>query len=85
MFTGFCTVGFTSELGMSQTDAFILIVAVILRIVVDITREKGKSIYNFVVSQEGWFRWTVYSVMFWFVLMLGIYGGEYDSSQFIYF
>ena len=68
-------------------DWLILIVAIGVMLTVDILHEKGYRIRQWIYS-EGCglgFRWIIYMTAFWSVLMLGVYGVAYDTSQFIYF
>ena len=37
------------------------------------------------MKQELWFRYAVCLTLIWAVILLGVYGTAYTSSQFIYF
>lgn len=64
---------------------FMLFFGITMLVVVDIIHEKGKSIFILVNGQTRWFRWILYLGLIWSIIMFGIYGISYDSSQFIYF
>ncbi len=59
--------------------------AIVILYVVDILHEKQISIFEVVKRQEIWFRWILYLGLIWGIIMFGIYGIGYDTSQFIYF
>lgn len=47
---------------------------------------KKDILYLIIVShQEIWFKWMLYLGLIWGIIMLGIYGVDYDTSTFIYF
>ncbi len=73
------------ELGLSWYDWLILIVSGIIVLGVDILHEKNVSIRGWLFQQGLWLRWLIYLAAFWGIFMFGIYGVEYDASQFIYF
>lgn len=68
-------------------DWLILIVAVGIMLTVDILHERGYKIRQWIYSEACGLglRWIIYMAAFWSVLMLGVYGVAYDTSQFIYF
>lgn len=72
-------------LGLNWYDWLILMLAMILLFVVDLLHEKGLKIRKLVYKQRLWVRWLIYLTVFWSVLLFGIYGVNYDASQFIYF
>lgn len=53
--------------------------------IVDVCHEMGKSVFAMVNKQRLYFRWILYLGLIWSVIMFGIYGSKYDTSQFIYF
>lgn len=63
----------------------ILIISIIILIFVDLLHEQNIQIRTLIAKQEIWFRTLIYILSVWVILMLGIYGIEYDASQFIYF
>lgn len=73
------------ELGLDRGNWFVLSLGVMVLTVVDILHEQGKSIFLLVNRQTLWFRWGLYAGLIWCIILFGIYGVGYDSSQFIYF
>ena len=52
---------------------------------VDYMKKKKVDFKGALARQNIWFRWLVYYGLIFAVLILGIYGPEYDASTFIYF
>ena len=73
------------KLGMDLVDWQIIFISVVILYIVDIIHEKGYSVFDIVSHQEIWFRWMLYLGLIWGIIMLGIYGVDYDISTFIYF
>ena len=73
------------ELGLEWYEWIILICAVIIMLIVDFLHEKGIKIRERILEERIWFRWLIYLLLLWVVVLFGIYGAEYDASQFIYF
>ena len=72
------------ELGLDRGNWTTFILAVALLFVIDILHEKGLSVSKIIDSQEIWFRYLIYAGLIWSIIMFGIYGIGYDTSQFIY-
>jgi len=73
-------------LGLEQKEFNILIVAAVVLLLVDLLRYfKKQTITEFLKDQCIWFRWGVIFAMIFAVLVFGIYGIKFESSQFIYF
>ncbi len=72
-------------LGLDEKDLSLLILTIILLIIIDIIHEKKYSLYALIGRQETWFRWAVYYLLIFSIIIFGIYGSVYDASQFIYF
>lgn len=73
------------NMGFSQADGFLLLISGLILIIVDILHEKGISIFALVNRQNIWLRWNLYLGLIWITIMFGVYGANYDTSQFIYF
>ena len=84
MFTTFQTTSIYS-LGLSRGDWFFLLFPIAILMIVDTLHERGVAIFKLVNQQECWLRWLLYLGLVWTIIMFGIYGTAYDSSQFIYF
>ena len=84
MFSGYQKVSLLA-LGLEWYDWLILAGSIMVMFCVDILHEKGVKIRRWLYNERIWFRWLIYLGAFWTVLMFGVYGVEYDASQFIYF
>lgn len=73
------------DLGLNRGNWVMLLVALGILLLVDIMHELGKSVFQEFNKQKLWFRWLIYLGLIWSVIMFGIYGVGYDTSQFIYF
>lgn len=73
------------EIGLDRGNWFILLGSIFILGIVDVIHEKGESVFCLVSGQEFWFRWLLYLGLIWGIIMFGIYGIDYDASQFIYF
>ena len=74
------------QLGLGQTEVHILLTAVFILLLVDLIRYKqGITLDCFLEKQCLWFRWGVLFFLFFFILMFGIYGPDFEAKQFIYF
>ncbi|GFI01245.1 peptidoglycan O-acetyltransferase [Lachnospiraceae bacterium] len=73
------------ELGLERYNVWILLIALLILLLADIVKYKGVCIRARILASEGWFQWGIIILSFWFILMLGIYGVDYDTGQFIYF
>lgn len=74
-----------SELGFEWYEWLILLVSLAVMAVVDIMHEKGIEIRKLICERKTGIRWLIYLAAIWGILLFGIYGAEYDASQFIYF
>lgn len=83
-FTALQSVKITS-LGLDQWNLNILSFSILILFIVDILHENKIEIFKQVQNQGLWFRWLLYLGLFWFTILFGIYGSEYDTSSFIYF
>lgn len=73
------------ELGLERFDFEIMVVAIGVLMICDCYKRKEIVIRKKILEQDVWFRWLLIVGSFWIILMLGLYGTEYDVGQFIYF
>ena len=71
--------------GFSVQLTVALIVAFILLLISDVLKEKGTDLWQVVNKQGTWFRWAVYLLLLFMIMMYGAYGLEYAQTEFIYF
>ena len=71
------------KFGLDAKDFDVLLVSLVVLLVISTLQERG-SVRTMLRRQTLWFRWGVYLIAFFSVLILGIYGPGYAASQFIY-
>ncbi len=73
------------ELGLNAKNIKVLTFSVLVLLAADFMKYKGIKVREVIMAQELWCRWLCYIAAFWFILIFGIWGGNYDASSFIYF
>lgn len=73
------------ELGLSRANFGILLIAVFCLLMISILEYRGHDIWQFVLNQGFLFRWCIYLLLMFSIIIFGIYGPGYSESQFIYF
>lgn len=73
------------NVGLDQRNFWVMILSLVILMLVDICHQKGIRIRKWLDTQNLWFRWLVYIVMFEVILVFGIWGVGYDKAAFIYF
>jgi len=74
------------NLGLDRFEFNVLLVSTVLLVLVDLIRFcKKQLITEFLGEQCIWFRWAVIFLMIFGTIIYGIYGIQFESSQFIYF
>lgn len=73
------------SIGLDRGNWFMISFGIVVLIIVDMIHERGYSVFYLVNRQTLWFRWILYLGLIWCIILFGIYGVDYDSSQFIYF
>lgn len=79
------TDGTLFSLGLDSADFFVLLISLGVLLIMSVLKYKGINIRETLSKQGLWFRYLVYLGGIFAVLIFGIYGPEYDASQFIYF
>lgn len=80
------TDGTLLTLGLESAEMLILFASLIILLLVSLIREyRNETLDLFLARQSIWFRWLVIIVLFAFIFLFGMYGPDYDESQFIYF
>ena len=70
--------------GLDASGYMVVIAAILVLLVVGILQESGMKIRETLAKQNVLFRWFIYLVLIFSVLIFGIYGSGFDSSAFIY-
>ena len=79
------TDGTLLELGLHTSDFFVLLVSGAILLAVSIQKNKSVDLRNNILSCNAAVRWVIYYVILFSILIFGVYGPGYSSSQFIYF
>lgn len=72
------------NLGMDGKDFAVAIIAIAILWFVDYCHTQG-SVRQWIGQQNLVFRWSLYYVAIFSILIFGIYGPGYDAAAFIYF
>lgn len=73
------------ETGLLRGEWILLLLSILLVLMVDSIHRQGKHMRALLAAKSVWIRWIIYTVLFWTVVMFGIYGVNYEASAFIYF
>lgn len=73
------------EEGLGKEHWITLAIAIIILLVVDYLHEKELKIREMIFKQNIVIRWFLYIATIWSIILFGVYGVAYDTSQFIYF
>ena len=72
-------------MGLTTETRNLLVVSLVVLLFADICKYKGIDLIEWITKQGIWFRWLIYFIGIFAVLVFGVYGPGYDASQFIYF
>lgn len=75
---------YLSAAGFTKHEAFIAGVGVLLMFLNSLIKERGGSVQQKLDRAPTVIRWGVYYVLIFSILILGLYGSQYDASQFMY-
>ena len=80
------TDGTLYTLGLEMAQLHVLCAALAVLLSVSIIRYRKQETLDVFLGRQGiWFRWLVIAGLFSGIFLFGMYGPEYDASQFIYF
>ena len=71
--------------GITELEVAILLISLVVVSVIDYVRYKNVNIYSWFRERNLIVKYAAVYVIFFFILVFGIYGPNYDSSAFIYF
>ncbi len=71
-------------LGVDKKNMQVLVVSILALLVVGILQERGVKIRETLAKQNLIFRWLVVLGLLTFILVYGVYGPDYNASDFIY-
>lgn len=73
------------DMGLDRKDFWILCFSIMVLWAVSFMQERGVKVREQLSKQNLIFRWIIYWIAIFGILTFGIYGPEYDATQFIYF
>lgn len=73
------------EMGLDVKDYFVLFIAAFILFIVSLCKYNNIHLRTMLNAQGLWLRWIVYLALIFYIIIFGIYGSQYDASQFIYF
>lgn len=71
--------------GLDRRNFWLMIICMIIMIVADFCKHRNIKIRDFILKQDYWFRWGFIAGSIAFILLFGLWGPSFDSSNFIYF
>ena len=72
-------------LGLDAKEWNVLLLGGAFLMIVDLLRYKGVDLVEIFMKQNLWFRWLLFYVGIFVIIIFGVYGAQYDASRFIYF
>lgn len=71
-------------LGLDHKDLWILFLSCCVLLTVSLMQEKGIAVREALAKQNLYFRWVIYICAVFSLILFGMYGLQYDASDFIY-
>jgi len=72
------------NLGLDYKEILLLFFSIAILFIVDIFHERGIHIRQKISEQGLIFRWSIYLIAIFSIIIFGVYGHNYKSSDFIY-
>jgi D-alanyl-lipoteichoic acid acyltransferase DltB (MBOAT superfamily) len=74
------------ELGLDRQEFNILFLSLGALMIVDVIKYRTNKTLDIILAEQNiWFRWICLLGIFFWLIILGSYGPEFDAKQFIYF
>ena len=73
------------QCGLDRRNFQLLLLSIGVLLAADYGKYKGVCIHKKILEQDFWFRWLVFAGGTLFILIFGVWGGNYDAKSFIYF
>lgn len=70
--------------GLDERNLYLMYVCILLVILVDVLHDRGIHFREKLMRQDIVFRYGIYFLGIFFIIILGIYGAEYSAATFIY-
>lgn len=78
------TDGTIFKLGLDSWQMFVLFCGLLIMLVVSLMKEKGIHLRETIAKQNLVFRWALYILAIFAVILLGVYGSKYNAADFVY-
>ena len=72
-------------IGLDTKELNVAFIALAFMTLIDVCKKKGRDILSDLYRQNTWFMFLTIFVSIILIVIFGIYGAEYDATQFIYF
>lgn len=72
------------KLGLEQKDFSLVLISIVLLFIVSLCEYNNIQLRKKLSEQNIVFRWIIYFIAIFSIIILGIYGNEYNASNFIY-
>lgn len=73
------------QCGLERKNFYLLLLSIGVLMAADFYKYQGIVIHKKILQQDFWFRWLVFAGGTLLILIFGIWGGNYDTKNFIYF
>lgn len=74
-----------AAMGLNTGTRNVLVISLVILLAMDICKYKKIDVIAWICRQGIWLRWLIYYAAIFGILIFGVYGPNYDASQFIYF
>ena len=72
-------------MNMSVVEWCLLGISLAILLLMDLLREKGVSVKRLILERPSVIRTVIYALGIGCIIIFGVYGVDYDASQFLYF
>lgn len=76
--------GLIYKFGLDIKNYYLMIASIVLLVIVDVCHNRGIHFREKLMNTNIIFRYTIYMVAIFMIVIMGIYGKGYDASSFIY-
>lgn len=73
------------SLGVDRHYTWVMLLGILILLLVDYQKYKGKDVIELILAQDWWFRVAIFLGLTLACIIFGCYGVMYDTQQFIYF
>ena len=73
------------SIGLDAKELNVALIAMLFMTLIDICKKKGRDILSDLYRQNTWFTFLTVFAAIIIIVIFGVYGADYDATQFIYF